>query len=343
MANPKSATIIDVARAAGVSIATVSRVLNNYQHVRPALRERVQAAMDQLGYMPNQQARRLVGAKSGVIGLLVPGLGSEYIGEIVRGIDDELSEVECDLMLYNTHRHKSKEEHYARKIANGLADGLLVVVPHLSESYLDGLRRANFPHVLADVDYSNGKSWSVGITNWQGAYDAVRYLIELGHRRIAMITDLMELTTTTSRVAGYRQALADHGISYDPDLVQEDNYIDPQTQAKTEALLKLPQPPTAIFTTADLSAFRIMEVLRQKNIRIPQDMSLIGFDDIPQAKMVYPRLTTVRHPLYEMGRVAVRHLLEQIEQPGLPPQHIQLETRLEIRESSVPPETALEE
>lgn len=336
MANQKSATIIDVAKAAGVSIATVSRVLNNYQHVRPILRSRVLEAMDRLGYVPNQQARRLVGAKSGVIGLLVPTLGSEYIGEIVRGIDDELAEVECDLMLHHTHRHKAKEEYYARKIANGLADGLLVVVPIVGEGYLDGLRQTNFPHVLVDVDYSDGKSWSVGITNWQGAYDAVRYLIELGHKQIAMITDVMELSTTVSRVAGYKQALADHSVPYDPDLVQEDDYAAPQTRAKTEALLKLPLPPTAIFTTGDVSAFRIMEALRLNHVHIPQDISLVGFDDIPQAKMVYPRLTTVHHPLYEMGRVAVRHLLEQIEQPGLPPQHIQLETRLEIRESCIP-------
>jgi DNA-binding LacI/PurR family transcriptional regulator len=150
----------------------------------------------------------------------------------------------------------------------------------------------------------------------------------------------MELTTTSSRLAGYRQALADHDLPYDPDLVQEDNYAEPQTGAKTEALLRLQHPPTAIFTTGDQSAFRIMEVLRRKNIRIPQDISLIGFDDIPQAKMVYPRLTTVHHPLYEMGQVSAHHLLEQIEQPGLPPQHIQLETRLEIRESCASPETA---
>lgn len=336
--NPKPATIIDVAKAAGVSISTVSRVLNNYEHVRPPLRSRVLEAMDHLSYVPNPQARRLVGGKSGVLGLLVPALGSEYVGEIVRGVDDELAEVECDLILYTTHRHRAKEDFYARKIANGLADGLLVVVPIVGEGYLDGLRAANFPHVLVDVDYSDGKSWSVGITNWQGAYDAVRYLTELGHRRIGMITDVMELTTTTSRLGGYRQALADHGVAYDPDLVQEDDYAAPQTRVLTEALLNLPDPPTAIFTPGDVSAYRIMEALRLNHIRIPQDISLVGFDDIPQSKLVYPPLTTVHHPLYEMGRAAVRNLLDQIENPGLPPQHIILETRLEIRESCLPPQ-----
>jgi LacI family transcriptional regulator len=334
----KPATIFDVAKAAGVSISTVSRVLNNYEHVRPILRTRVLEVMDHMGYVPNRQARRLVGGKSGVLGLLVPALGSEYVGEIVRGIDDELEAVECDLILYTTHRHKAKEDFYGRKIANGLADGLLVVVPIVGEGYLDGLRAANFPHVLVDVDSGDGKSPSVGITNWQGAYDATRYLIELGHRRIGMISDVMELTTTISRVGGYRQALTDHGIAYDSDLVLEDDYASPRTRALTETLLSMPDAPTAIFTTGDVSAFRIMEALRLNHIRIPQDISLVGFDDVPHSKMVYPALTTVHHPLYEMGRMAVRNLLEQIENPGLPPQHILLETRLEIRESCQPPQ-----
>lgn len=336
--NPKPATIIDVAKAAGVSISTVSRVLNNYEHVRPPLRSRVLAAMDHLSYVPNPQARRLVGGKSGMIGLLVPSLGSEYMGEIVRGIDEELAEVECDLVLYTTHRHKAKEASFAKQIANGLADGLLIVVPLVGESYLDALRETNYPHVLLDIDCGDGKSWSIGTTNWQGAYDAVRYLLELGHRRIGMITDVMELTTTTSRVAGYRAALEMFDIPFDPALVEEDDYAHPQTRAATESLLTLPDPPTAIFTTGDVSALRIMEALRLNNLRIPQDMSLIGFDDVPQAKMVYPPLTTVRHPLYEIGQTAVRILLEQIGNSSLRPQHISLPTRLEIRESCLPPQ-----
>ncbi len=331
--NHKPATIIDVAKAAGVSVSTVSRVINNYQHVRPALRQRVREAMDALSFVPNKQARRLVGAKSGVVGLMIHALGSEYIAEVIRGIDEALDQVDCDMMLYTTHRHKEKEDFYARTIANGLADGLILVVPSIGEPYLDTLRASNYPHVLVDIDRSDGKSWSVGITNWQGAYDATHYLLELGHRRIAIITDQLELSTSSTRLAGYQAALQEFSVPFDPELVKEDNYMFPYTRKLAESLLKLPDPPTAIFTTGDQSAFRIMETLRLNNVHVPQDMSLVGFDDIPQASAMYPPLTTIHHPMYEMGQVAVRVLLEQIQNPDLPPQHIQLETHLEIRES----------
>ena len=334
--NHKATTIIDVAKAAGVSVSTVSRVLNNYEHIRPALRLRVQEAMDNLGYVPNRQARRLVGGRSGVVGLMIHALGTEYIAELIRGIDEALGQVDYDMMLYTTHRHKEKEDFYARTIANGLADGLILVVPTIGESYLDALRASNYPHVMVDVDGSDGKSWSVGISNWQGAYDATRYLLELKHRRVAIITDQLELSNSSPRLAGYKAALASCGVPFDPDLVKEDNYMFPYTRTLTEELIKLSDPPTAIFTTGDQAAFRVLETLRMNGLRIPEDMSVVGFDDVPQASTVYPGLTTVHHPLYEMGEMAVRIVLEQIQNSGLPPQHVQLETRLEIRESCMP-------
>lgn len=335
--NHKAATIFDVAKAAQVSVSTVSRVLNNYQHVRPELRSRVQEAMETLGYVPNRQARRLVGGKSGVVGLMIHALGTEYIAELIRGIDDALGLVDYDMMLYTTHRHKEKEDFYARSIASGLADGLLLVVPTIGESYLDALRASNFPHVMVDVDSSDGKSWSVGINNWQGAYEATRYLLELNHRRIAIITDQLEMSTSSRRLAGYKAALEHYGIPFVPELAKEDNYMFPYTRKLVESLLALPNQPTAIFTTGDKAALQVMETLRLHQVRVPEDISLVGFDDIPQASSVYPRLTTIHHPIYEMGQAAVQILLKQIQNPDLPPQHIQLETQLVIRESSASP------
>ena len=332
----KTATIVDVAKAAGVSVSTVSRVANGYKHVSVNLRTRVQAAMDNLGFVPNRQARQLVSGKSEVVGLMVHALGTEYIAGIIQGIDAALARVDYDMLLYTTHRQKGKEDFYSRSIANGLADGLILVVPSLGEAYLEALQEAHFPHVLVDVDEGYSQSWSVGITNWQAAYDATRYLLELNHRRIAIVTDQMELSTSASRLAGYKAALEAYGIPYDPDLVQEDNYMFPYTRRLTEELLQLSNRPTAIFTTGDPAAIRVMETLRLHGLQIPQDMSLIGFDDVPQAVTVYPRLTTVHHPLNEMGQEAVRVLLQQIENPDAPPQHIQLETKLVTRESCLP-------
>lgn len=332
-ANHKAATIYDVAKAAEVSISTVSRVINDYAHVRPALRQRVQEAMEELDYVPNRQARRLGGSRSSVVGLMVHALGTEYIAQVTKGIDEVLFENDYDLMLYTTHRHPEKEVLYAQSIANGLADGLLIVVPSVGDSYLDTLQSGNFPHVLVDVDSGDEKSWSVGTTNWQGAYDATTYLLGLKHRRIALITDQPGLSVSRSRLEGYKAALKAHGTDFDPALVREDNYLSHYTWRLVESLLAEADPPTAIFTTGDIAAVHVMETLRLKNIRVPQDMSVVGFDDVPQASAVSPRLTTVYHPLYEMGRVAAETLLQQIEKPGLPPKHIQLETKLVVRES----------
>lgn len=334
---PHKVTIFDIAKAAGVSYSTVSRVATNFNHVNPETRQHVQAVMDKMGYVANQQARSLARGKSHVIGLVVSALGNEYIGEIIRGVDEELYEAGYDMMLYTTHRHKGKEAQYVSTIARGLADGLLIIVPMGREAYQDVLSAENFPYVLVEEDLTTGQKPAVGITNRKGAYDAVHYLLGLSHRRIAFITDVMELSTAVERLKGYKAALEEYGVPYDPDLVQEINFDRPQTRAATEKLLALQNPPTAIFTSTDPVAFRLMEILREHGLEIPKDMSVIGFDDIPHASMVYPRLTTVHHPMYEMGKTATKMLLERIQDINLPAQHIQLETHLVIRESSSPP------
>jgi LacI family transcriptional regulator len=326
-------TIIDVAQEAGVSYSTVSRVATNYEHVSPETRQRVLAAMDKLGYVANQHARSLHTGRSQVVGLLVHGLGSEYMAEIFRGVEEEIAAANYDLMLYTTHRHIGREAQYVANITRGFADGLLLVVPIGRENYLEALRRASFPHVIVDEDKPDGLSPSVGITNYKGTYDATRYLLDLGHRRIGFITDRMGLTTAVARLEGYQQALADAGVPYDPDLVQEEDFMRPRTPDSTRRLLALAQPATAILTSSDPIAFRAIEVLRQDGLRVPDDVSVVGFDDIPQASLTFPRLTTVRHPMYDMGRAATRMLLERIQDPYLPPRHIQLETELVIRES----------
>lgn len=336
MKHSKAATIIDVAKAADVSISTVSRVLNDYAHVRPELRLRVQQAMEQLHYVPNRQARRLVGSRSGVVGLMVHALGSDYIAEVTKGVDETLYKNDYEMMLYTTHRRPAKEVTYAQSIANGLADGLLLIVPSVGDAYLDTLREADFPHVLVDVDEGDGKSWSVGSTNWQGAYEALRYLIDLNHRRIAIIADQPGLSVSNVRLEAYKAALQDHGIAVDPDLIQRDNFMAPYTWQLVDNLLALDNPPTAIFTLGDNQAIQVIQSLRMKQIRVPEDISVVGFDDLPQASVISPALTTVQHPMYELGRIAAETLLEQIENPGLPPRHLKLETRLIIRDSCAP-------
>jgi LacI family transcriptional regulator len=328
-----SPTIIDVARQSGVSYSTVSRALNGYEFVKPATREKVLRAAEKLGYVPNQQARSLAGGRSNLIGILVPGLDNGYISEIIRGIDEELAQSNYNLILYTTHRHHGRESIYVATIMNGAADGLLLVVPFISTPYLNALRQQNFPYVLIDQSDTTEQSAVVHATNWQGAYDATRYLIELGHQRIGFITGLVELNSAVERLEGYRAALADAQIPADDTLIAEGDFRERGGYRAAQKLLDLREAPTAIFASNDLSAIGTMEAIRQRGLHVPEDISVIGFDDIPQASTAYPMLTTVHQPLDQMGRVAVRMLLEHIDNSEHSPYRATLATRLIVRDS----------
>jgi LacI family transcriptional regulator len=332
-------TIVDVARESGVSYSTVSRVLNNYEYVKPATREKVLQAAQRLGYVPNQQARSLAGGRSNLIGVLVPGLDNGYIIEIVRGIDEELAQAGYNLILYTTHRHEGREAEYISGIVNGAADGLLLVVPMISATYLEVLHQRNFPCVLIDQSDPAAQNTCVYASNVEGAYAATRHLIELGHRRIGFITGLMGLQSAVDRLQGYTNALNDHGIARDDRLIVHGNFMESGGRGAANTLLDLDPPPTAIFASNDLSAFGAIAAIRERGLRVPEDISVVGFDDLPQARMSYPRLTTVHQPIEEMGRIAVRMLLQQIETPDSAPTRVMVETHLILRDSSAPPHT----
>ncbi len=328
----RQVTIIDIARETGVSYSTVSRVLSGFEFVKDETRQRVLEAAQRLGYVANVGARSLAGGKTHIIGLLVPGLDNSYIGEVARGIDQELSSLNYNLMLYTTHQQCGKEAAHVRAIANGLTDGLIVAVPLVTD-YLHELQVQGLPYVLVDQSDPSGQSWTVDATNRQGAYEATAYLISLGHRRIGLITGMMQIASARERLEGYQAALADHGIAFDPELVTQGDFWQPMGYQAASVLLDLEHPPTAIFASSDLSAFGAMQAIHQRGLRIPEDISVIGFDDIPQALLVHPKLTTVRQPLEEMGRMAVRMLLEQIENPSLPARRVTLSTQLIVRDS----------
>ncbi len=330
-------TILDVARESGVSYSTVSRVLNDFDFVKETTRQKVLEAAERLGYVANIQARSLAGGKTQIIGLLVPGLDNGYITEIVSGIDQELVDSGYDMMLYTTHRFRGRESLYVKTIANGLADGLILIVPQDSRSYLEGLPTRDFPYVLVDQIDNTFNSTTVDATNWQGAYDATSYLIELGHRRIGFITGLPQLNSARERLDGYRAALRHHGIETDDDLIIEGDYMTKGGYAGAKRLLSLPTPPTAIFASNDLSAFGVLDAIYAAGLRIPEDISVVGFDDIPLASLAHPKLTTVRQPLVQIGRVAVRLLLERLANPDIEARRVTLATELVVRDSCAPP------
>jgi LacI family transcriptional regulator len=330
-------TIVEVAQKGGVSVGTVSRVINNDVHVAPETRERVSNVMREMGYVANRQARSLRGRKTNVIGMLVPDLSTSYIGEIMHGIDAELALNQFDLMLFTTHRTAIKEANYVANMVQGMVDGLLLVLPRNPADYTGTLTRRNFPFVLIDHQGNNELCPAVGATNWQGAYNATEYLIKLGHSRIGFITGSMDLGAATGRLEGYKSALRVHHIAEDPRLIYEGTFFQLDGYTGACALLDIDNPPTAIFASNDDMAMGAMDAVRSRGQRIPEDISILGFDDIPQAALVRPALTTVRQPLEQMGRIATQMLLSMLKDPEQEIIRIELPTELIVRDSTLSP------
>jgi LacI family transcriptional regulator len=330
-------TIVDVATQAHVSYATVSRVINNDVHVKQETRDRVLQTMQRLGYVANRQARSLAGGKTNSVGVLVPDLGTGYIGEIIRGIDAELGLKDLDLILYTTHRTASKEASYVANLARGMVDGLLLVLPRRPADFIGTLTQRNFPFVLIDHHGIGPDCPAVGAANWQGGFTATEYLINLGHRRIGIITGWMDLGCALDRIDGYRSALRVNHIPEESELIYEGTFFQPDGFQGACTLLDLPDPPTAIFASNDVMAMGVIDAVRTRGLRVPQDISVIGFDDIPQASMIHPALTTISQPLEKMGKVATQMLLELLSHPQKKMGRIELPTELIMRESCEAP------
>lgn len=334
----RGATIKDVAREAGVSYSTVSRVLNDYEHIRPEKRQRVLEAMAQLGYQVNLQARSLVMGRSNLVAMLVHDLGNPYTAQIVQAIDTTLEQADYNLVLFTTHQNKAKEADFVDNFTQRMVDGLLLLIPFDSETYLGKLRERGVPYVvIADTQQLDRFSPMVGITNWQGAYEAMRYLIGLGHRRIGFISGHPLFLSTAERLEAYKAALTDHGLAFDETLVRPGGYQYQPGYEAAHTLLALPNPPTAIFASNDLSAQGVYDAARARGLRIPEQLSVVGYDDIPQAAYLHPPLTTVRQPLLEMGSAAARLLLDLIAHPGQTVQSALFEAALIVRESCQQP------
>lgn len=333
----KEVTIVDVAEEAGVSYSTVSRVVNNKSYVKSETRAKVMQAMTRLGYQANIQARSLAGGRSNVIGLLVVDLTTEYMGAIIHAVDDILAANQYELMLFTTHRRKTKESAYVNMMAHGFADGLLIVLPREPEAYLWSLHQRDFPYVLIDQIGIAETDLSVTAANIHGGYEATRHLIALGHRRIGIITGWMDMVAARHRLDGYRAALADYNIPYDECLVFEGDFLQSSGFHGANHLLDLPQPPTALFASNDVTAMGVLDAVRMRGLSVPDDISVVGFDDIPMAAISIPKLTTVSQPLTEMGKRAAQMLIDLIQKPEEKQSSIVLPTELVIRESTAQP------
>jgi LacI family transcriptional regulator len=327
----------DVARVADVSLTTVSRVVNGHPNIKHDTRERVRTAMDDLGYVAHLSARALASGRSQMIGLLTQEVSNAFSYAVISGVDEQVAEYDYDLLLCTTHTRREKEAGYVARLAHGMVDGLLIVLPRGLPDYVEQLKADAFPFVLIDYDADAPGCTVVNATNRNGARGAIGHLLGLGHRRIGFITGRPNVGATIERLAGFREAMAEAGLAVADEDIVPGTFMEPGGYAAAMTLLCRPSPPTAIFASSDAAAIGVLRAARELGVSVPGDLSLIGFDDIPEASFLTPRLTTVRQPLRDMGRTAVRQLVSMLSDPRQPPTRLVLETELIIRESTAPP------
>ena len=333
----KRATIRGVATAAGVSIATVSRVLNGRPDVAPETREIVLRAVREQGFTTNRNARALSGGRTGLIGVTLPLVEAAYFGVILSGASEALYEQDMRIVLCPTLHQHDREVNLLDRLMRGTTDGAVLMLPEESSAELKALQR-DFPFVVVDPRIALDEGIPVvSAAHAAGARAATEHLLALGHRRIGVITGPRDWIACTERMNGYHGALAAAGVLPDPALVAVSDFRNgPVTAAAAAALFDLPDPPTAIFAFNDNVAVGVMLAARARGLRVPEDLSVVGFDDSEQAEIVLPALTTVRQPLAEMGRMAVSLLLRLLENQRVDALRIQLATKLVVRESTAP-------
>ena len=331
-------TIREVADEAGVSIATVSRVLNGRDDVAPETRELVSRIIQERGYIANRGARGLSAGRTGLVGLLVPLVFPAYFAAILSGATEALQDHDLRAVLSPTQHEHDREVTLLDRLMHGLTDGALIVLPEESSDELGRLVDAGYRFVVVDpLMPLDDRIASVSAANTSGADQAIKHLLGLGHRRIAIITGPRGWVATEERRRGYHAALAAAGVLPDPRLEVESNFeIDGGEQAAYQ-LFDLADPPTAIFAFNDNHAIGAIRAARAPGLRVPEDLSIVGFDDVEHATVVTPALTTVRQPLAEMGRTAVSLLMRLLERHSLETLHVELATRLVVRESTAPP------
>src|SRR5579859_2455431 len=310
---PGKRTIQDIARLAGVSKATVSRVLNHKPDVNPATRERILEIIQEQSFVPSFTASGLAGGRNWLIGMLIPSLTWPLIPDLLRGIADAIENTPYELVLYSIKDEdleRDRSEVINRLLATQLTAGLLAVFHARASQQLTQLYKQGFPVVIIDDQMEQTTPW-VGTDNTAGAYSAVRHLIKLGHRRIAHIQGPREYLASHDRYNGYCQALLEEGITPDPALVLEGDFMPPTGRTCAERLFELPleKRPTAIFAATDQMAYGVLSAAEEYGIAIPGDIALVGFDDDAPSAHVRPALTTVRQPIYEMGKSGMELLL----------------------------------
>lgn len=326
-------TIKQVAERAGVSIATVSRVLTGSDGVSDELKARVREAAQTLDYHPNRNARHLRVRVARTVGLVISDIQNPFFTSVVRGIEDMLQRADYTLLFGNTDENHEREQLYLATLrAEGVAGIIFAPSSDEVEEYAP-LVDAHVPLVAIDRVPAGLRVDSVQVANRHGAAAAVSHLIGLGHRRIGFIGGPRHLSTASERRAGYLEALEAVGISPAEALIEHGDFRQSGGYAAMQALLQRAEAPTAVFVVNNLMTLGALEAIHAHGLRIPDEIAVVGFDDMAWATSLQPPLTAVAQPTYEMGAAAARLLLARLAQPERPAEHLVLETRLMVRAS----------
>jgi LacI family transcriptional regulator len=327
-----------IAQIADVSLGTVSHVLNGSARVREPLRRRVLEAVESLGYQPSQLARGLRRDKTNMIGMIIPDVTNPFFPAVVRGAEDLAFSNGYRLVLCNTDNDHAKELTHLNELRTYLPSGLIVIPSNFSDltAQAQFYRQAGTAVVCVDRLPKHWNGDSVTANNEDGAYRATRYLLQMGHRQLATITGPLHLTNSQERLAGFRRALHEARISIAPEYVQETTFDKGGGYMKAALLLRMLPRPTAIFAGNDMIAFGVLLAIREAGLRCPEDISLMGFDNLDLAEMTNPALSSVSQPGYQLGMTAAQILLDRVAGDTGPAKHCVLETALTLRESVLP-------
>lgn len=326
----------DVAVRAGVSITTVSHVINESRPVSQELRLRVLAATRELDYQPNLLARGLRCGQTHTLGVIVPDSANPFFAEVARGIEDTVFKHGYNIILCNSDGDLDKELLYANVLSLKQVDGILFVAVGVSTEHILALEGQSIPVVVVDREVPHAAVDLVLTDNARGGWLATRHLLDLGHRRIACVAGPSDVAPSAERLTGYRRALGDDAIPVDEALILRGDFQYESGYQAARHLLSMDSSPTAIFASNDLMAIGAISAAVEVGQHVPADLSVVGFDDVRLASFANPALTTVAQPKYEMGVVAATMLLERMRDPGMPPRRRVLDTELIVRRSTAP-------
>ncbi|HEX6907414.1 MAG TPA: LacI family DNA-binding transcriptional regulator [Terriglobales bacterium] len=333
----KRITMRQIAARARVSVGTVSHVINHTAGVREPVRRRVLEAIERLGYRPSLLARGLRRNQTTIIGVIIPDISNPFFPLVVRGVEDIAYQNSYRLMLCNADNDAQKEQVYFDELRAYRMAGLIVIPSANSRLVAAADTAGELPVVCLDRCPEGWKGDSITVDNTEGAYQATRYLLELGHRRIAAITGQLHVTSAVERLKGFKRALREFGVTIAPEYIQEGRFDRLSGYEKSLLLLQFSPRPTAIFAANDLVALGVLAAMRELGLRCPEDVSLTGFDDLELASFTNPALTTVAQPAYQMGARAAALLFERLRGEALPAQHIVMKTALKARDSTAAP------